>query len=108
MSYTIDLPPPVEARIEQEAQKAGISPAELVADVVCKSFGMTIDPEEQKRLNAPSIALLQTWLAKAERPRSAQEQAEAEEDMEDLMRNLNAPRREAGERLPFPDDAMKP
>ena|SRR5579872_2515680 len=108
MSYLIDLPPPVEARIEQEARKAGVSPAELVADVVCKNFGMTIDPEEQKRLNAPSVALLQTWLAEAEKPRTAQEEAEAEEDMQDLMRNLNAPRREAGERLHFPDVAEKP
>jgi hypothetical protein len=30
MSYVIDLPSPVEARIEQEAQKAGVSPAQLL------------------------------------------------------------------------------
>lgn len=108
MSYVIDLPAPIEARIEAEAQKAGMSPAELVADVVRKSFGLTIDPEEQKRLNAPSIALLESWLAEAGKPHTAEEKSEAEEDMENLMRNLNAPRRETGERLHFPDVTEKP
>ena len=108
MSDVIDLPRPIEARIEQEAQKAGVSPAALLADVVRKNFGMTVDPEEQKRLNAPSIALLESWLAEAEKPRTAEETAEAEADMEELMRNLNAPRHEAGERLHFPAVTEKP
>jgi len=108
MSYVIELPGPIEDRIEREAKQAGISPSELVANVVRKSFGATIDPEEQKRLNAPSIALLQTWLAEAEKPRTDQQDAEAEEDMADLMRSLNAPRRESGERLHFPGIADKP
>ena len=60
MNVVIDLPPPVEARIEREAQQAGISPAELIADVVTKNFTTTIDPEEQKRLNAPTTALLES------------------------------------------------
>ena len=107
MSYVIDLPRPVEARIEIEAQRAGVSPAELLADVVRKSFGATIGPEEQKRLNAPSIALLRSWLAEARRSRTAEEEADAEADMEDLMRGLNAPRRESGERLHFPDVTVK-
>ena len=107
MSYVIDLPQPVEARLEQEAQKAGVSPAELLADVVRKNFGMVVDQEEQKRLNAPSIALLEAWLAEAEKPRTAEQEAEAEEDMEDLMRNLNAPRHEA-EQLHFPEVAVNP
>ena len=102
MSYVIDLPRPVEARIEEEARKAGISPAELLADVVRKSFGMAVDAEDQKRLNAPSIELLQSWLAEAEKPRAPESEFKAEEEMEAFMRNLNAPRIEAGERLHFP------
>ena len=107
MSYVIDLPKPVEALLEQEAQRAGVSPSELLADVVRKSFGLTADSNEQIRLNSPSVALLESWLADAEKPRSAEEEAEAEEDMEELMRNLNTPRRESGERLHFPQVADK-
>ena len=108
MSYLIELPRPVEDRIAREAKRAGISPAELVAEVVRKNFGMTIDPEVQKVLNGPSIALMESRLEEAERPRSVEAEAEAEESMLELMRNLNATRREAGERLHFPDVAEKP
>ena len=103
MTYVIDLPLPVQARIEEEALKAGISPAELLTDVVRRNFGMAVDVEEQKRLNAPSIALLNSWLVQAEKPRTAEEAEEAEEDMKNLMRSLNESRRMTGERLPFPD-----
>ena len=85
MTLILDLPGPVEDRIEQEARKAGISPAELVEEVVKKTFSTpvtnSINPEEQKRLNAPTIALLQSWLAEAEKPRTAEELAEAEDDL---------------------------
>jgi hypothetical protein len=107
MSLTIDLPRPVEARINEEARKAGVTPAELVAEVVTRNFA-GVDAEEQKRLNAPSIALLQSWLEEARKPRTPEELEGAEEDMNRLMQNLNAPRREAGERLHFPDAEMKP
>ncbi len=107
MTYVIDLPLPVQARIEEEARKAGVSAAELLADVVRRNFGMTVDSEEQKQLNAPSIALLNSWLAEAEKPRTAAETEEAEEDMKELMRSLNASRRLTGERLHFPDITEK-
>ncbi len=103
VNYLIDLPKPVGAVVEQEAQKAGVSPSELLADVVRKSFGPMIDPNEQARLNAPSVALLDFWLAEAVKPRTPEEQAEADVDMEDLMRSLNATRRESGGRLLFLD-----
>lgn len=103
MTLVIDLPRPVEARIEHEAEKAGVTPAELVAEVVKKNFAAGVDPNAQKILNAPSIALLQSWLEEARKPRTPEELAEAEDDLTRLMQNLNAPRREAGERLHFPD-----
>lgn len=115
MTLVLDLPRPVEDRIEQEARKAGVSPAELVAEVVKNTFTASttaatpaFDPEEQKRLNAPTIALLESWLAEGEKPRTEEELAEAEEDLKTLMRNLNATRREAGERLLFPDVVDNP
>lgn len=68
-----------------------------------RNFTTTIDPEEQKRLNAPTIALLESWLAEAEKPRTAEERAEAEAEQIEFMRSLNLPRKESGERLHFPD-----
>lgn len=108
MSYVIDLSEHVEARTEHEAKKAGISPTELAADVMRKKFGIKVDSERQKLLNGPSIALLNSWLAEADKPRTSKELAEAEGDMEELMRNLNSTRRKAGERLHFPDVTSKP
>ena len=105
MNLLIDLPNRVEVRIEREARKAGVTPAELVAEVVTKKFTIEIDADEQKRLNQPSITLLESWLEEAKKPRSAQELADAEEDLQLLMGNLNTTRREAGERLHFPEMA---
>jgi hypothetical protein len=108
MSYVIDLPRPIEERIDQEAAKAGITPTELVAEVVKKRFGTIVSREEQRLLNRPSIAQMEARLEEGRRPRSAEDKAEAEESMLELMRNLNATRREAGERLLFPDVPERP
>lgn len=104
MILEIELAPPVERCLRAEATKAGVPPTEYAAELLTQILPIgRIDAEEQKRLNAPSIALMKAWLAKAKKPRTAEEEAEAEADMLELMRNLNAPRRESGERLHFPD-----
>lgn len=103
MNLVIDLPLPVEAHIEREAQRTGKSPAELVAEVLKKTFSATIDPEEQRRLNAPSIALLEVWLKRAEVPATPEQIAQAEAEQREFMRNMNLSRKEAGERLHYPD-----
>jgi len=104
MNLVIDVPQPVGARIEEEARKAGVTPAEIAAQALAKTFSPPpFDAEEQKRQNAASIALLEEWLEEANRPRTPEELAEAEADLKELMRNLNAPRKEAGARLLFPE-----
>jgi hypothetical protein len=104
MNLIIDVPSPIGARIQEEAEKAGVTPTEIAARALIQSFSPPpFDTEEQKRLNAPSIAHLQSWLEEANRPRTAEEAAEAEADLTQLMHNLNAPRKEAGERLLFPE-----
>jgi len=102
MSLMIELPQPVEARLKEEAQKAGVSPAELAAEFVKKTLTPTIDGGEQKRRNAPSIALLQQWLKEGE---TADPEAvrQAEEELRRFKRAMNAPRKEAGARLLFPE-----
>ena len=101
MSLVIELPPLVESRLEAEAQRSGISPAELVVQVVNKTFASALDLEEQKRLNASSIALLQSWIAEA--PTEPEDVKEAEQDLREFKQNLNASRKEAGARLLFPE-----
>ena len=79
-----------------------------MADLVKKNFTTAIDTEEQKRLNAPSIALLDSWLAEARGPATPEQVAEAEAEQAEFMRNLNLPRKEAGERLHFPHAEKSP
>jgi hypothetical protein len=54
-------------------------------------------PEEQD----PTIALLERWIAEA--PTDPEVIREAEAALLEFKRNLNAPRKEAGARLLYPD-----
>jgi hypothetical protein len=62
-----------------------------------------INTEEQRLRNAPSIALLKSWLAEV--PTTPEEIQEAEEAIKEFKKNLDAPRKEAGARLLFPENA---
>ena len=108
MSLVIDLPRSVEDIIEREAQKAGRPPEELVAEVVRKNFASMLDSPEPRKQENESIALLRSWLAEANSARTSDELADAEEDMVELMRGLNAPRSETGQRLHFPEISEQP
>ena len=105
MNLVIEVPRPVEARIEEEAHRAGVSPAELVAGLVRERFAPApVGPEEQKMRNAPSIALLERWLAETGgEALNPEELRRAEEEAEQFKRGLDAPRKEAGARLLFPE-----
>lgn len=104
MSLIIELPRPIESRLQSEAIKAGISSTEYAAELIAKSLpATTLDAEEQKRLNAPSIQLLEAWLQRGKTSATAEQLAEAEAEQAAFMRNMNAPRKEAGERLLYPD-----
>lgn len=104
MSFIIELPRPVEARLQSEAIKAGVSPTDYAVELIAKSLPATvIDEEEQKRVNTPSLRLLEAWLQRARTPATAEQIAEAEAEQTAFMRNMNAPRQEAGERLLYPD-----
>lgn len=59
----------MEARLEEEAQKAGVNPAQIAAWLVQKNLTeAALDLEEQKRRNAPSIALLESWMRRTDAP----------------------------------------
>lgn len=49
----------------------------------------------------PTIALLESWIARA--PTDRQAIQEAEEDLREFKRNMNRPRKETGARLHYPE-----
>lgn len=51
--------------------------------------------------NDPTIALLESWIAQA--PTDPEAIREAEEDLNEFKRNMNANRTITGERLPYPE-----
>ena len=106
MSLVIDLPQPIEARLEEEAARIGVTAAELVIDVIKNTFSAPIDAEAQKQLNASSIVLLQRWLKEGENCDS-EDTGKSEQELEEFKRNLNASRKETGSRLLFPDAEAK-
>jgi hypothetical protein len=52
--------------------------------------------------NDATIALLQSWIAE-DATDDPEEIRKAEEELAEFKRNINAPRKEAGERLLFPE-----
>lgn len=104
MSLTIELPRPLADRLEAEASRAGVSPTDYAAELIVKHLPTaSIDVDEQKRRNTPSVALLESWLLRAELPCTPEESAEAERELVVFMRNMNAQRAESGDRLLYPD-----
>lgn len=104
MNLTLDLPQDIQTQLQEEATKAGVSPTDYAVDLLAKNLpAKKIDVEEQKRLNAPTIALMEEWLKRAEVPATPEEIAESEAELEEFMRNMNAPRKASGERLHYPD-----
>jgi hypothetical protein len=101
VSHTIELPPLLESRIEAEAEREGISPTEVILRLVRREFSPTVNVEEQKRLNAPSMTLLESWLADV--PTTVQERVEAEADLTDFKRSINDTRAELGQRPAYPE-----
>lgn len=104
MTLIIDLPRPIEDRLLAEATKAGVSKTAYATELLTKSLPVaSINAMEQKALNAPSIALLQSWLKRSPTSATCEEQALAEADLAEFMKNMNSSRLESGERLLYPD-----
>jgi len=95
MSLTIELLPAQETRINQEAQKAGITPGELIQRTLAAHFPVLSEEDTQ------ALALIEQWISEA--PTDAQQQTEAEEDLREFQRSINQTRLEAGARLHYPD-----
>src|SRR5579863_2697824 len=104
MTLTIDFTPQEEAWLNAQAAQQGLPPAEIVRRLVEERLpapngtpaAPIIDAE-----NAAAIALLDSWLQEDATDDPAK-LLQAEQEFEELKRNLNANRAETGERLVFP------
>jgi len=94
MTFVIDLPQPVEARLEEEAQKAGVTVPVLVCRTLIEKFPVALDE------NAQALRLIEQWIAEA--PTDPDQVREAEQDLRSFQRSLNKTHTEAGARLVYP------
>ncbi len=108
MTLHIDVTPREEAWLADQASQLGLPPAEIVKrliDAQLPPIPMQKEAEQSAHVisakNAAAIALLDSWIAEGT---GADEQTkrQAERELEELKRNLNANRAALGERLVFP------
>jgi len=104
MTLTIDLTPAEEARLTAAARRAGEAPADVMRKLVTEHLPPIEDERTREEIarNAPSIALLRSWLAE-EATDDPDEIRRAEEELAEFKRNMNANRAATGERLLYPE-----
>ena len=94
MSVTIDLPERMEARLEEEARKEGVTVNELIYRAIAEKFA--VEPDEQVK----ALQQIEQWLAEA--PTDPDQIAAAEADLNEFQRAINHTRQAAGARLAYP------
>ena len=97
MSMIIDFSPQEESLLALAARQAGVAPTEYVKRIIKEHLPSTPSKEETD----PFLAMLKARLAQAST--DPEEVQEAEEDLAEFMRNMNQTRREAGERILYPE-----
>lgn len=100
MTLTFDLTPTEEAQITAVAQSTGLTPAEAARKLLTQNL-LPIENEGTLR-NASSIALLRSWLTE-EATDDPDEIRQAQEELDEFKRNINANRAATGERLIYPE-----
>ena len=98
---TLNVSPHAEARLFDFARQESIEPAALVEKMVHAYRPTKQTAPIYTADNDPLMAQLAALIAQA--PTDPAELQEAEEDLKDFMRNMNAPRRETGARLLYPE-----
>lgn len=93
MTLILDLPPPIEARLQEEARKEGVSMNELVYRTIAEKFPVLRDEDTQ------ALRLIEQWIAEA--PSDPEQVKEAEDDLREFQRAINQTRKEAGARLVY-------
>ena len=105
MTLQVDFTPQMEAWINAQARQRGLRPADLVRRVIEESAATAPAPPYAQDVDSKqdaTITLLQSWIAE-DATDDPEEIRQAEAELTEFKRNMNAPRREAGARLLFPE-----
>lgn len=94
MSLTIDLPRPMEARLEEEAKKEGVTVVDLVFRTIAERFPVERDEDAQ------ALRLIEQWISEA--PTDPDQLREAEEDLREFQQAINQTRKAAGAQPTYP------
>lgn len=98
---TLNVSPQIEARLFDFARQEGIDPAELIEKMLKSYRPSAPAPSIYTAVNDPLMARLEARIAQAPTDPGAIEEAEA--DLKEFMQNMNAPRKETGARIPYPE-----
>ena len=98
---TLNISPQIEARLNDFARQEGIEPATLIEKMVQAYCPEVPPPSVYTAENDPLMARLEARIARAPADPAAIQEAEA--DLVEFMRNMNAPRKETGARLLYPE-----
>lgn len=115
MRLTIELSPAEASRLTAQAAEGGVDLEQMIHDLVVQQLpekaevpsispGFSTRSDAHTMLthrNAAAIALLRSWIEQ-DATEDPDEILRANEDLEELKRNLNANRGATGERLVFP------
>jgi len=106
MILTISFTPQEEAWLTAQAVQQGLPPAALIKKMVDERMpdadeGLAKPAVEINDKSKAAIALLQSWMEE-DATDDPEEIRQAEEELEELKRDLNANRAATGERLVFP------
>ncbi|MBV9849162.1 MAG: hypothetical protein JO250_05680 [Armatimonadetes bacterium] len=105
MTRQVDFTPQTEAWINAQAQQRGLRPADLVRRVIEESAAAAPPAPPTQEVDSrqdATIALLQSWIAE-DATDDPEEIRRAEAELTEFKRCMNAPRKEAGARLLFPE-----
>ncbi len=102
MTLTISVSPQMEAWLNEQAARQGLPPNEIIRRIVDeRQHKATAFPDNVAEEDT-TIALLQSWIEQDATDDPAKIR-KAEEELREFKRNMNAPRKEVGERLHFPE-----
>lgn len=103
--YTVEVMPGMLLALPEAAQQLPLHPGDKVEIQLNIPLSDTEETEKPVLVDpkaAASIALLQSWLAE-DATDDPDELRQAQEDLDEFKRNMNAPRKEAGARLLYPE-----
>ena len=96
LHYTAEVRSGLLLKLPAEAEELQMKPGDTV-EIQLELLASPVRAPDQD----PTIALLESWIAKA--PTNPEAIREADEDLREFKRNMNLPRKEAGARLPYPE-----